>query len=248
MRPVIAILVATACCALAADQVFEVASIHTRTDSSGDVWTVKPFRFDFSGPNLLIENFRLVDLITFAYDIKDYELAGEPHWADIDRYNISAKAAEGVSLTPDAARPMMQALLSERFQLTVHTETKDMPVYSLVVAKDGPKFKKSALGTEKLLTLESKGKTNLITVTGGNMEQLIAEFSKRNGVDRPVIDRTGLSGNYNYRLEWGDDLGTDAGVLSIFAAFQQQLGLRLEPKRASVHVLIVDHAEKPSAN
>src|SRR5271170_5011226 len=76
------LVIATACCALAAAQTFEVASIHTRTDGTGDIWTIKPFRFEFSGPRVTIENFRLNDLITYAYDIEDFELFGEPRWAD----------------------------------------------------------------------------------------------------------------------------------------------------------------------
>jgi uncharacterized protein (TIGR03435 family) len=250
MKRIIPIAITTACCALAAGQTFEVASIHTRTDGTGDIWTLKPFRFDFSGPRITIENFRLSDLITYAYDIKDFELVGEPRWADIDRYNISATAPDSVSLTRDAARPFMRALLADRFHLTVHPEMKDMPVYALVVAKGGPKFKESPPGAQKLLTLRSKGKAATMSVTSGDMAQLASQFSKRNSVDRPVIDKTGLTGTYDYKLEWGDDTagGADPAVLSAFTAFQEQLGLRLEPTRAPVQVLIVEHAEKPSEN
>jgi uncharacterized protein (TIGR03435 family) len=244
------ILIATACCALAVAQTFEVASINTRTDGTGDIYTLKPFRFDFSGPRIIIENFRLSDLITYAYDIKDYELFGEPRWADIDRYNNSAKAPDGISLNREAARPMMRALLSDRFQLRAHTEEKEMPVYMLVVAKGGPKFRQSQPGAQKALTLQSKSKGSVITVSSGDMAQLAREFSKGNNVDRPVIDKTGLTGTYDYKLEWGDDAATDAdaGTVSVFTAFQEQLGLRLQPTRAPVQVLIVDHAEKPSEN
>jgi uncharacterized protein (TIGR03435 family) len=143
MKQILTTLLAAACCALAADQTFEVASIHTRTDGTGDIYTLKPFRFDFSGPRITIENFTLSDLITYAYNIKNYELFGEPRWARIDRYNISAKATDGAALTPDKGRPMMRALLADRFQLKVHTETREMPVYALVVAKGGPKFRES---------------------------------------------------------------------------------------------------------
>jgi len=119
MRQILEILIATACCALAADQTFEVASIHTRTDGTGDISTLKPFRFDFSGPRMTIENFRLSDLVTYAYDIQDYELGGEPRWADIDRYNISARVPDGAALTRDTARPMMRSLLADRFHLKI---------------------------------------------------------------------------------------------------------------------------------
>jgi uncharacterized protein (TIGR03435 family) len=178
MRQILEILVATACCALAADQTFEVASIKTRTDGTGDIWTIKPFRFDFSGPRITIENFRLRDLITYSYDIKDYELFGEPRWADIDRYDISARVADGASLTRGAARPMMRTLLADRFHLKAHTEMKELPVYALVVAKGGPKFKESPPGAQRLLTLQSRGKGAMMTVSSGDMAQLAGEFSK----------------------------------------------------------------------
>ena len=145
MKRILEILIAMACCALAAVQAFEVASIKTRTDGTGDVYTLKPFRFDFSGPRITIENFRLRDLIAYAYDIKDYELFGEPRWADIDRYNISAKALDGTLLNREVARPMMQALLADRFHLNAHTETRELSVYALEVAKGGPKLKKARL-------------------------------------------------------------------------------------------------------
>ena len=250
MRRIVEILIATACCALAAVQTFEVASINTRTDGTGDIYTLRPFRFDFSGPRITIENFRLSDLITYAYDIKNYQVFGEPRWADIDRYNISAKAPDGTSLSREAARPMMRALLADRFRLKAHTEMKEMPVYTLVVAKGSPKFRESPPGAQKLLTLQSKGKSATMTVTSGDMAQLAGQFSKRNSVDRAVIDTTGLTGMYDYKLEWGDDTVTGAGPgeVSVFTAFQEQLGLRLQPTKAPVPVLIIDHAEKPSEN
>lgn len=231
-------------------QSFEVASIHTRTDGTGDIYTLKPFRFDLSGSRLAIENDRLIDLVTFAYDIKDYELFGEPRWADIDRYDITARAADNSVLTREVARPMMQALLAERFQLKVHREMKEIPVYALVVIKGGPKFKESPPEAQSLLTLGSKGKRAVMTVTKGGMAQLANQFSKRNGVDRPVIDRTQLTAGYDYKLEWGNDaaVGADGDVVSIFTAMQEQLGLKLEPTKAPVEVLIIDSASKPSEN
>jgi uncharacterized protein (TIGR03435 family) len=185
---------------------------------------------------VIIENFRLSDLITNAFNIKDDELFGEPHWADIDRYKISANAPSGTQLSRDIAWPMMRSLLADRFQLKVHMEMRELPVYALVVAKGGPKFKESLPDAEKLLTLGSPGRATVMTVTKGDMAQLAGEFSGRNGVDRPVIDKTGLTGLYDYKLEWGDDvaLRTDADVVSIFRAMPEQLGLKLKPTKVPV--------------
>jgi uncharacterized protein (TIGR03435 family) len=248
MRRIVSALVVLTSCILG--QAFEVASIHTRTDGSGEVWTIKPFRFDVSGSRFVVENFSLKDLITYAYDIKDYQLLGEPRWADIDRYDINAKADGDAALTRELARPMMQALLADRFQLKVRRGTKEMPVYALVVGKNGPKFKESAPDAESMLRLGSSGKGSVMTVTKGSMAQLAGQFSNKNGVDRPVVDKTGLSGGYDYKLEWGNDgaANADADVVSIFTAIQEQLGLRLEKTTAPIEVLMVDSAAKPSEN
>jgi uncharacterized protein (TIGR03435 family) len=82
------------------------------------------------------------------------------------------------------------------------------------------------------------------------MAQLAGQFSRRNGVDRPVIDKTGLTGMYDYKLQWGDDAAAtpEADALSIFTAMQEQLGLKLEPAKAPIQVLVVDRADKPSEN
>ena len=203
-----------------------------------------------SGAMLTAENNSLSNLIAYAYDIKDYQLLGQPSWADAERYDVSAKAEGDTALTRELAMPMMRALLADRFQLKVHREMREMPVYALVVAKNGPKFKESAPDAQSMLRLASPGKGAVMTVTKGSMAQLANQFSKRNGVDRPVIDKTGLTGGYDYKLDWGDygAANADADVASIFTAIQDQLGLKLEPAKAPIEVLIVDFAAKPSEN
>jgi len=226
-------------------QSFEVASIrpHAQNIAAGVGLRV-------SGSTLTSENMSLSNLITYAYDIKDFQVLGLPSWAESDRYDISAKAEGAGELTRDLARPMTQALLADRFQLKVRRGTKEMPVYALVVAKNGPKFKESGPDEQSLLRLESPGKGAVMTVTKGSMAQLANQFSNRNGVDRPVIDKTRLAGAYDYKLEWGDNTGAgaDADVLSIFTAIQEQLGLKLEKTTSAIEVLIVDYAAKPSEN
>jgi uncharacterized protein (TIGR03435 family) len=241
-RFVLAALVLTACVSA---QSFEVASIrpHAQNIAAGVGLRV-------SGSTLTSENMSLSNLITYAYDIKDYQVLGLPSWAESDRYDISAKAEGAGELTRDLARPMTQALLADRFQLKVRRGTKEMPVYALVLAKNGPKFKESAPDAQSLLTLGSRGKGAVMTVTKGSMAQLANQFSKRNGVDRPVLDKTGLTGSYDYKLEWGDNAAAnaDADVLSIFTAIQEQIGLKLEKTTSAIEVLIVDYAAKPSEN
>jgi uncharacterized protein (TIGR03435 family) len=229
-------------------QSFEVASVRPHVQASGAAYSGVGLRV--SGSTLTAENNSLSNLITYAYDIKDYQVLGLPSWAESDRYDISAKAEGAGELTRDLARPMMQALLADRFQLKVHHGTKEMPVYALVVAKSGPKFKEGAPDAQSILRLGSAGKGVVMTVTKGSMAQLANQFSNRNGVDRPVLDKTGLTGGYDYKLEWGDNgaVNADADVVSIFTAIQDQLGLKLEKTTALIEVLIVDSAAKPSEN
>jgi len=244
-RIVLTMVVLTSC---VCGQSFEVASIRPHVLPPGVLYGNVGLRV--SGSMLTAENMSLSNLITYGYDIKDYELLGQPSWADADRYDVSAKAEGEAALTRELAMPMMRALLADRFQVKVHREMKEMPVYALVVPKNGPKFKESAPEAQSLLTLGSKGKGLVMNVTKGGMAQLANQFSKRNGVDRPVLDKTGLSGGYDYKLEWGDygAASADADVVSIFTAIQDQLGLKLEPTKAPVEVLIVDFAAKPSEN
>jgi len=131
----------------------------------------------------------------------------------------------------------MQTLLADRFQLKVHCETKEMPVYALVVAgKGGSKLKQSAAG-----------RTTQIVTAKGCIEQLVTQLSGTLG--QPVLDKTGLTGEYDYELEWApENAAAEVDTPGIFTALQEQLGLKLESQKAPVEVLAIDHAEKPSEN
>jgi len=246
MTRIAAVLVVVASCV--SGQSFEVASIRPHVQSPSGAGTGR-VGLSVSGSRLTVENLSLSGLITYAYDLKDYQVLGLPGWAESDRYDVSAKAEGDGELTRDSARPMMQTLLAERFQLKVHRGTKDTPVYELVIAKNGPKFKESKPEAQSTLSLRS-GKGALMTVTKGSMAQLANQFSNRNGVDRPVLDKTGLTGGYDYKLAWSEPSATnaDADVVSIFTAIQDQLGLKLEKATAPIEILIIDSAAKPSEN
>jgi uncharacterized protein (TIGR03435 family) len=218
-------------------QSFEVASIRPRADDSG-------ISFRLSGSLLIAKNNSLSNLITFAYNLKDYQVLGLPAWGESERYDLNAKAGDDAVLTRDSARPMMRALLADRFQLKCHLETRDMPVYALVVARNGPRFKESAPGTDGMLTSGGPRNLNVLEVTAGDMGQLANHLSYVREIGRPVLDKTGLSGVYDYKLTMREDSGAE----SIFTAIQDQLGLKLDPIKAPLEVLVVDHAEKPSAN
>ncbi len=145
----------------------------------------------------------------------------------------------------------MESLLAERFHLKVHHETREMPVYDLVVMKGGPKFRES-LAPEASPSLAMGGPRawNRLQVTAGDMAQLAQHLSLFHEVGRPVVDKTGLPGRYDYtaKIAAGIPSGDDPELQSIFAALQNQLGLKLEPSKANIEVLVVDTAERPSAN
>jgi len=220
-------------------------------------------------------NLSLRRLILIAYGVQDYQLTGDPSWIGSEHYDIEAKADGNVSVQKMEG-PMLQALLAERFKMTLHRETRQLPVYELAVAngarlqlsKEGsctpysadapppaatpgqprPTFCGLRIGTEELnRTLDGKGVT---------MAALAANLSRtyNSMLGRNVIDATGLTGEFDIHLKWAiDDLshptaGPDPTGPSIFTALQEQLGLKLKSTKGPVEVLVLDHIEKPSAN
>jgi uncharacterized protein (TIGR03435 family) len=227
-------------------QSFEVASIRLHKEP------VRRIGIDLSGPRFTAEAFSLDNLITYAFDLEDYQVTGVPGWGvsstNSDRYDITAKAEGDGTLSREQAKKMLQSLLAERFQLKFHHESKELPVYALVVAKGGPKFKESPPDAKSMLTMGGSNGIEMV-VTKGGMAQLARQFSNHNGVNRVVVDKTGLTGTYDYKLKWTLERGAvDGDSASVDIALQEQLGLKLEAAKAPFKTLVVDHAEKPSEN
>lgn len=225
-----------------------------------DVATVKPVQPDDPRTSIEIQGDRLIAsatlkaLIGFAWDVQDRDIAAGPGWIGSIVYHVEGKSES--LLQPNALpqiRQMMQSLLADRFRLATHRQTRDEPVYALLPARGGTKLKPSA---ENLPPRLGNGRGR-ISGTAANTEILARMLSGRLG--RPVVDETGLTGNYDFALMWtpapgemgdGPDDGpaADPGGPSIFSALQEQLGLRLESGRGPVEGLVVDHVEKPDAN
>ena len=205
-------------------------------------------------------NATLKQLIAFAYDVRSNQISGGPKWLDSDKFSIDAKR-DGASLIPMTARPqmrvMLQSLLEDRFQLVLRRETKENPVHELVVAKGGPKIKQT--GDTEQHSQVRIGPASL-SGTAAPLSALVDLLSQRLG--RSVIDKTGLTGAYDFMLEWvpdgselrssGDAPGTPPPAASdgpsIFTALQEQLGLKLESAKGSVAMLAIERAEKPAEN
>jgi uncharacterized protein (TIGR03435 family) len=203
----------------------------------------------------------LDDLLTQAYDLADREQISGPAWLGTEPYDIFAKIPQGT--TTEQFRGMMRTLLEERFKLSVHHLTKDFPVYELAVAKNGPKFKESVDGAsaearEGFPSLPA-GRPGLSVNFTGDRARLAAHQeplsalagSLRQAAGRRVLDKTGLNGKYDITLEFSvrelTAVPGDDPLPSLFDALQQQLGLKLEDKKAPFDVVVVDHAEKVPA-
>jgi uncharacterized protein (TIGR03435 family) len=220
---------------------FEVASIRPHPGLPLSV------RVSVSGSLVTVREYPLLGLIMDAYQLRSYQILGGPAWLESDRFDIVARAPGEGPPTDAQLRMMMQKLLAERFQLKFHRETKQMPVYALTVGKGGPKLKKSAPDAEPLFQF-SGGLVTAITVTKQSMEEF-AKHLGSSGVDRPVVDKTGLTSEYSFTLNWSADQTQSTGALdapSIFTAIQEQLGLKLEPAKGPVDLLTIDSARKPS--
>ena len=257
---------------------FEVASVKpSATDDRRTMIQIQP------GGGLRTSGSTLKMLLTFAYDVREFQVSGGPGWINTDRYDIVAKAdrSAGSENPPDDPRKMtdeqrktvgdqmrerLRALLADRFQLTLHRETKEQSVYALVVAKSGSKLQESQTseGTGPRGPMMRMGRGQL-NGQGVQLEMLTRTLSNQLG--RTVIDRTGLKGNFDFKLTWTPDPGQSASPLggglppgadappppdpngpSVFTALQEQLGLRLESQKGPVDMLVIDRVEKPSEN
>ena len=244
---------------------FEVASIKLNKSGSGSSHS------DFDHGRFTAINVRVKSLIQYeAYGITGAQIAGGPGWLDSEAFDISAKVDDATAeqmktLDRDKRRQfiqqLFQQLLAERFMLTVHWETKELPVYALVVAKGGPRLTKSKDADGGTSVSSGSGGGTSMTARGITMARLAQTLTQSLSRDlgRIVIDKTGLEGAYDLALQWTPEDrsaattntandNTSAQGASIFTALQEQLGLKLESTKGPVEILVIDHVEQPSEN
>lgn len=227
---------------------FEVASIKPSAPGQRG-FSVSPS----AGGRLNARNITLKRLIAAAYHVQDFQISGGPKWIDSDPFDIVAKAEGNQNLTEHQLLDLLKPLLADRFQLAFHKDTKQVPRYVLIVAKGGSKLKEVKADGAPDLNIRGR---RLVNSHRAPVSQLVEVLSWVLG--RVVVDQTGLAGVYDYKLEWTpDDLqATEPGSAStsgesgnsLFSAIQEQLGLKLEPQKGPVEMLVVDRAEKPVEN
>jgi uncharacterized protein (TIGR03435 family) len=253
--------------ATTASPTFDVISVKPNHSGSGGM-RMTGVTNSFQGNNITVD-----DLIFNSYNLTSNDLIfGLPGWARSAHFDIDAKVSnpdkkQMDSLTPEQRKSMLLVILEDRFNFKGHLETKILPVYDLVLAKGGAKF--TGGKGPNADTAAAMAKRGLTSTTGGMIVydgEITASatpvsslvFGLTGAVGRTVIDKTGLTGNYDFELKWtpehGDQPTADAGQSdaqsgpSIFTAVEEQLGLKLVPSKGPVQTLVVDHVEMPTEN
>lgn len=249
--------------------IYEVISVRP---NKSDTWMQEGSTPDgFKAKAVTLQQLLEIAYTGSPFSLSASQIEGEPAWFQSEKFDVDArvddseipalkKADDGDSFiaviqaatqgTPSIRMRMLQELLAERFQLKTHYVTKELPVYDLVVAKGGSKLK---------VTAETDPKNSNIGAGDGDFDgknvpsslfPILFTFARE--VGRPVIDRTGLKGSYDFKLKWtpeghGGELPADAPP-GLFTALQEELGLKLEASKGPVRVLVIDHVERPTEN
>jgi uncharacterized protein (TIGR03435 family) len=260
-----------------------------------EVATIKPSKpgsapggYSFPSDGFKATNVTLQTIIEAAYHIGDDQVSGAPKWLNSDRYDVEAKmdgsaAADLQKLNREeqnvARQQMLQAFLADRLVLTIHRETKEFSVYLLVIAKNGPKLQEAKPGDTYADGIKDRDGSpleagNTRTTGGRNAHTLTAHAVPISALTqmllaylgRPVLDRTGLTGKYDFTLKWGPDdnrppsltgsasndgspsVASDSNGPPLLTAVQEQLGLKLQSGKGPMEIIVIDHIERPSGN
>ena len=243
-------------------------------------------RIDPGGGSLTVVNLPLRQLITFAYQLQSFQLEGGADWIAADRFDILAKPERAVPSTgayfdgQEPLRMMLRTLLADRFKLVMHKETKELPIFELVIARQdgrlGPQLRPAAVDCAARAAAAARGETppassgppgpgscgtniNPVSVRAGGATMTMLANLLEGSVKRLVIDRTGLTGNWDLEVKYTPDRsqlppgvelppGIDLTGPSLFTALEEQLGLKLRPARGPVEVLVIDSVQQPTPN
>jgi uncharacterized protein (TIGR03435 family) len=245
-------------------QSFEVASVKpNKSGDQGGRTELQP------GGRLRAVNVTVRQLLLRAYGVQDFQIVGGPGWVGSDRFDIDAKAPQGEA-TAETMNVMLRNLLVDRFKLTVHRETRDLPVYALVLARSdrrlGPKLAPSKVDCDAVaeeaiarggapppvkageappcsIGFSGQGQMSVRSKPMADVVRVLSQLTQH-----VVVDRTGLAGGFDFDLSWSPDAAADQSGPSIFTAVQEQLGLKLDSQKAPLEALVIDRIEPPTEN
>jgi len=225
---------------------FEAATIKPAAVSAGEGGN--RMRIQYTPNSLTMSNVALSDCVQWAYSAAPFQISAAH--VSADSYDIRAKAESPVPVRQ--LRVMLQDLLTKRFQLTLHRETRMLPVYELVVAKGGSRLPAAGTtqsrpamhATESLPRVEGDS----FVFADASIAEFARMFGQLRGIELPVVDRTGIEGTYDIILKSAPAAAREADTGQLLAIVQEQLGLKLSSARAPFEVIVLDHAEKPSEN
>lgn len=234
---------------------FEVATIKpTKPDEQRTFLVVRGTQFQ-------VVNFSLAGLVKFAYDVQDKQIVNGPDWMSSEKFDIDAKPDVPGTPNGEQLKEMVRKLLADRFALSFHKDERDMSAYVLTVGKDGPKMRENTSNPNGLpgLFFGPIGTLHVMNATMQNFTGLMQSAV----LDRPVVDRTGLKGRWDFTLKWTPDESQFAGMgvkipppsaddpnppPPLFTAIREQLDLKLDAEKTNVPVLVIDHVDHPSPN
>ncbi len=248
----------------AARPAFEVASVREHKEGIGS--SIGMYKGRYTAKNMPLSG-----LISGAYDVRVNLISGLPGWAESTRYDIEAKVDEAEAGAMEKMSPkdnvaeqgkLVRALLEERFHLLVKLIEKELPDYELVIAKGGLKMKEADANIKYKKGVQNPsgprpGSFQVNTSVGGTTKMTSQGFPFPNFVanlggqfDRKVVDKTGLTGKYDFVLQWTPDsaAGTDSPWPDLFVALEEQLGLKLVPGKGPTQTMVVEHIERPTEN
>jgi uncharacterized protein (TIGR03435 family) len=232
-----------------------------------EVATIKPSKPDQPGQGFIFDGHRfktmntsVVDLLTFAYGVQQRQVIGGESWTTSEKYDLEVEPSIEGAPSDKQLKSMTQKLLADRLKLQFHHDNKELAVYALVTTASGPKMTKSSGDPNGLPGLFFRG-LGVLTVQNATMHDFAALMQSA-VLDRPIVDKTALTDRFDFLLKWTPDESQFAGLgikipapsnapdapPNLFAAVQDQLGLKLDSTKASVDVMVIDHVEKPSAN
>jgi len=238
-----------------------------------EVATIKPANpeetgkdFGFEGRIFYARNYNVEDLLALGYGLHAKQIIGEPAWFATALYDIDGIPSVAGRPNLEQRFLMIQKLLADRFQLRFHYEKRDLPIYVITVAKDGLKLTVSNAPADEPAWFQWQHQLGNLRVTNMTIAEFTIWFQK-NVTDKPLVDRTGLAGRYNFALAWtpgesefpqfrrtggfspSPTSSDNAKALpGLYKAFQEQLGLKLTATKGPIDVMVIDHAERPSPN